>query len=384
MPRSTNDRNMRLHSECLRLETPLLVIDSGVVEEAVAKIANGLRADELCYAAKANSHPVVLKIIHSLGLSIDVCGELEVSAALESGFGAAQLLNTQPIRRPRDIDASSRAGVVRYVVDSIEELDRLKSAGAVVQELHIRVAAYGESSEHDLGNKYGCDSVSEVLKIAHRACELGVDQIGLSFHVGSSTLNPSDFDEPLFRCSSYVDQLKERGIEIGILNIGGGFPAYARTQLYQLEKYCAKIRRRIDTFGDLKGLRLLAEPGRAIVSSAGTLCVSILAKVERSGERWLFVDDGVYGAISCEMFDRAHSNVTVRALLQHAGEHLSVRLYGPTCDSIDEWNAGGKRIKLPFESLSVGDILAVDDMGAYSIVSATNFNGFAKGSVVCV
>jgi ornithine decarboxylase len=122
-------------------------------------------------------------------------------------------------------------------------------------------------------------------------------------------------------------------------------------------------------------VRIIAEPGRFLVGPAATLIMRVVGKAIRDNKHWYYLDDGVYGGLSGMIFDHASYQFQVAK----AGRRQLSTLAGPTCDSLDIIARGQE---LP--ELEIGDIVFVDNIGAYSVASATYFNGLAPPKVVMI
>jgi ornithine decarboxylase len=123
-------------------------------------------------------------------------------------------------------------------------------------------------------------------------------------------------------------------------------------------------------------LRIIAEPGRFIVGPAAIGVASVMGRARREGRWWYYLDDGLYGSYSGQLYDHAHYSIEA---LRTAGERSPCVLAGPTCDSID---VIAENVLLP--QLRCGDLIIGRAMGAYTWASASEFNFFPKATVVTV
>ena len=124
------------------------------------------------------------------------------------------------------------------------------------------------------------------------------------------------------------------------------------------------------------GVRVIAEPGRFIAGPAGTVVASVIGRAQREGRWWYYLDDGLYGSYSGQLFD--HARYPIDALGVRGPRHPSV-LAGPTCDSIDVI-----REDIPLPELSLGDLVVGRTMGAYTAAHATDFNFIPRARIVAV
>jgi len=158
------------------------------------------------------------------------------------------------------------------------------------------------------------------------------------------------------------------------LDIGGGFPIDYAEPVQDISRFCAPLRAALAKLP--RRVRVIAEPGRYIVGPCAIGVASVMGRAQREGHWWYYLDDGLYGTYSGQLFDHARYPVEP---LRDAAERLPSVLAGPTCDSID---VIAENLMLPL--LKVGDLVVGRAMGAYTWASATEFNFFPKPTVVTV
>jgi ornithine decarboxylase len=225
-----------------------------------------------------------------------------------------------------------------------------------------------------LSKKFGCapDAVARLLELAS---ELRVKIEGLSFHVGSQALDSGMYVHAIDVCRELMDRASQNGQRLGLLDIGGGFPVdYGRNAAMPIEEYCAPIRVALGKLAP--NVRVIAEPGRYIAAPAAIAVSSVMGRALRDGRWWYYLDDGMYGSYSGQMYD--HAKYPVEALAAPGETYPSV-LAGPTCDSIDIIS---EALDLP--KLSVGDLIVGREMGAYTWASASDFNFFPRATVLAL
>jgi ornithine decarboxylase len=221
------------------------------------------------------------------------------------------------------------------------------------------------------------DRAGDLLRAAR---SLSLDVRGLSFHLGSQCEDPDAFGPVLESVRRIYDADRKGGGDLDTLDIGGGPPAPYRepAEIASLPDYLSVVKGHLDAhFGDLP-LRVLAEPGRALVADAVTAIVRVVGRSVRGGVPWYFIDDGIYGTFSDRDADRCPYPVLAEAA---GGRPLAACvLAGQTCDSLDlVWE--GRHLPADLE---VGELLLVPSVGAYTHVSATTFNGYEPPAVVAV
>ncbi|MCZ8131920.1 MAG: type III PLP-dependent enzyme [Steroidobacteraceae bacterium] len=353
--------------------SPLLVVDCDVVRAQYRRLAAALPGVDLHYALKPLPEAAVVATLMEEGASFDLAtsGEVELVRAL--GVEPKRCIHTHPIKRDQDIRDALRYGVRLFVVDNPDELGKFVRYRKRV-EVMLRVSFRAPDAVCDLSKKFGCapEDVPELLRLANR---LGVKVVGLSFHVGSQAGTPEMHVRAAEACVDLIRLAREHGLaELAVLDIGGGFPVGYREPVMPIEEFCAPIVRVLERVP--AGVRLIAEPGRFISGPAGTCVATVMGRAKRDGRWWYYLDDGLYGSYSGQLYD--HARYPVDSLKQDGPRFPSV-LAGPTCDSIDVIAED-----LPLPELEAGDLVVGRVMGAYTWASATDFNFFPRAKVVPV
>lgn len=354
-------------------ETPFMVLDLEEVDYQYKSLQAALPGVKLFYALKSLSHPELIKRLKSLGSYFDLAtiGEVELVESL--GIKGDQCIHTHPIKKDKEIKRALEFGCNRFVVDNIEELKKfIPYAGQV--ELIIRVSFRSQQAVVDLSRKFGC-ALEELPVIVELAQQNGIEVVGLSFHVGSQSLSPM-MQVNAVR-SSIAAMKVMNSVKWKFLDIGGSFPVSYQEDVLPIADFCAPV---VEALADLpEGIEVFAEPGRFISAPSMIEVISVVGKAKRGARTWYYMDDGVYGGFSGQMFDHASYPIAPLKPFDATGEFLPSVLAGPTCDSID---VIAEDIELP--ELEIGDILIGKQMGAYTIASATEFNYYPKPKIVVV
>jgi ornithine decarboxylase len=355
-----------------RYGSPLFLIDADRVRAQYERLAAALPGVDLHYAVKSLPHASIIATLRRAGAYFDLATNGEVDLVRRLGVTAERCIHTHPIKRDGDIRTALSFGVTRFVVDNPDELHKFVKYRNRVSLL-IRVSFRSPEAVCDLSRKFGCDPAS-VESLLALAGELRIKIEGLSFHVGSQSAGPQMHVEAIDVCRGLMLRAAERGAELNTLDIGGGFPVdYLRPSL-PIEEFCAPIRRALSSFG--QRVRIIAEPGRYIAAPAAVAVSSVMGRAMRDGRWWYYLDDGLYGSYSGQMFD--HATYPVEALVAPGPTYPSV-LAGPTCDSIDVIN---ETLELP--KLGIGDLIVGREMGAYTWACASEFNFFPRATVLAL
>jgi len=342
--------------------SPLLLFDSAILRQQYQALTKALPGTDLYYAVKSHPNEHIIRELDALGAGFDVASAGEMDMLMDLQISGWRTIHTHPIKKDQEIRDALRFGATTFVVDNIDELKKLTPYRSRVGIL-LRVSFRSDQAVVDLSRKFGCDP-DEVPAITHAANALGLHVKGLSFHVGSQCGNADKHVEAIDRCHTIMQQLNRRcSAPMGSLDIGGGFPADYAMAGFDIEAFCAPIRQALAKLPD--DWHILAEPGRFLIAPAVTSVTTITGKSIRHGIRWYYLDDGVYGSFSGQIFDHAQYPLQV---LTDGPRRLSI-LAGPTCDSIDVVAEG---VELP--ELETGDLVIGYQMGAYTAATRTRFN----------
>src|SRR3954453_5857678 len=213
----------RTRAEARSRTTPYLELDVPLAVRQFVELASALPGTAVHYAVKANPHPDLLTELAAVGCRFDVASPAEVRAALEAGATPEDLVYSHPVKRRDHVAESAALGVRLFVVDSLDEVDKV-AAAAPGSRVLCRLVTSGEGSDWPLSRKYGC-STYEAVEVLTLADQLGLEAAGVSFHVGSQQRDPEAWAGPIAASARVFELLRTRGIFPTVLDLGGGFPA---------------------------------------------------------------------------------------------------------------------------------------------------------------
>jgi ornithine decarboxylase len=355
------------------VETPCLVVDLDIIAHNYKRLAKALPSARIFYAVKANPAAPVLGVLRDLGSSFDTASIYEIEHCLAHGIGAERISFGSTIKKERDIAAAFAKGVRLFAFDSEAEIQKLGRAAPGAQ-VFCRIYFESAGAEWPLSKKFGC-SLDMAADLLTRAKELSLDPFGVSFHVGSQQTDPAQWDMALGKTKMLFTTLQERGIELKMVNLGGGFPARYRKRIPGTETYGEAIMKAVAKHFGNELPALIVEPGRGVAGDAGiiqTEVVLISQKDYDSKKRWVYLDIGKFGGLP-ETMDEA---IKYRLVTPHDGKPAGkVIIAGPTCDEVDVlYEKAGYDLPL---DLAVGDKVQVMSAGAYTTTySSVGFNGF--------
>jgi ornithine decarboxylase len=353
--------------------SPLVILDCERVRVQFRKLRKALPRVDVHYALKPMPHPAVVRTVIAEGGYLDLATTGEVQLVRRLGISPERCIHSHPIKRPEDIANALEFGVRTFVADNPDEVRKFARLTREAQLL-LRVSFRSPGAVCDLSRKFGCDP-EDLLPLARLAADLGIGVRGLSFHVGSQAADATKHVEALAACTKLMAAARRERLGIcDTLDIGGGFPIDYAQRVQDISRFCAPLRAALGRLP--RRVRVIAEPGRYIVGPSAIGVASVMGRARREGHWWYYLDDGLYGSYSGQLFDHARYPVEP---LRDSPERLPSVLAGPTCDSID---VIAENLLLP--QLKAGDLLVGRSMGAYTWASASEFNFYPRATVVAV
>lgn len=347
-----------------RVPTPFLVASLDKVEENYQFMRQHLPRAGVYYAMKANPTPAILRRLAGLGSHFDVASAGEMEQLYGLGVNGSQMIYANPVKDTRGLRAAAVYGVRRFTFDDATEIPKMASyvPGA---DVLVRISVRNNKALVDLNTKFGAP-VDDAIALLQQAEQAGLHAAGICFHVGSQSLSTAAYEEALLVARKLFDEAEALGMHLTDLDIGGGFPVPDADGLsVDLAVMMESINRQIDRL--FPDTAVWTEPGRYMCGTAVNLVTSVIGTKDRNGKPWYILDEGIYGCFSGIMYD--HWTYPLHCFGK--GAKKSSTFGGPSCDGIDV-------LYRDFEApaLKIGDRLLVTEMGAYTSVSATRFNGF--------
>lgn len=361
--------------------TPIVVVDHKALRENYGEFRKHLPRVQVYYAVKANSAPEIVRTFYEAGGSFDVASVAEFLTVHENvkdlpdeqrqAFIWDRIIYANPIKATDTLEQLDQyKPLVTY--DNHEEVIKI-ARHAPHAGLVLRVCVPNTGSMVELSSKFGAFPGEAVdLIVFARNNKLEVE--GLSFHVGSQCTNVQNYLQALQLTAGIFAEAKSRGIDLKLLDIGGGFPAHYDNTILAFKSIAKAINPELDRLFP-PPIEILAEPGRFLVASAATAVAQIIGKAVREGKLCYYINDGVYQTYSGVIFD--HCQYPLKAFKKGPTQICSV--FGPTCDALDTISLAEQ---LP--DLGLGDFVYAPNIGAYSAASSTFFNGFPPARVVHV
>jgi len=361
--------------------TPLFVVDHEAIRNNYRKFKSDLPRIQTYYAIKANSAPEIIETLFKENASFDVASlsEFMLVYKLIEGWNKGKkfdfiwdkIIYANTIKQEKALEIlKPYKPLMTY--DNEVELEKIKQycdTGGLI----CRIDVPNTGSMVEFSSKFGVDPASAV-NLIEKAFSLGLSVEGISFHVGSQCTNFDNYVKALDITSRILDETEKKH-KLRLIDIGGGFPAPYDKNVPEFEKLAGIINSEIDRLFR-KDLEIIAEPGRFMVANSAVLITKIIGKARRNGKLFYHIDDGVYGTFSGVVYD--HCQYHFSPLIEKESDNEICAVVGPTCDGFDKISMSES---LP-NNLNLRDCLLTRNIGAYSTVSATDFNGIPRAKII--
>jgi len=383
-------RNDELHAEAVPLAqiaerngTPCYVYSRAAVTEAYRALDTALRARDhlICYAVKANSSLGVLNVLTRLGSGFDIVSGGELQRVLAAGGDPRKVVFSGVGKSAEEMRQALMAGILCFNIESDSELTRLEAVAAQTGRtatVSLRVNPDVDARTHPYvatglkRNKFGVPH-EEALALYRRA--RGMRHIavgGIGCHVGSQITELAPFVAALDRVLELADRLQSEGIALTHVDIGGGLGIRYRDESPPAAaEYAQALMARLGS----RALRLLLEPGRALVGHAGVLLTRVEYLKHGRENNFAVVDAAMNDLLRPALYDAWHDVRPVRAA---SGGGVRYEIVGPVCETGD-FLAHERTL-----ALREGDLLAIMDAGAYGMSMSSNYNTRPRAPEVIV
>ncbi|XP_050067505.1 ornithine decarboxylase-like [Anopheles maculipalpis] len=378
---SSVEEMIRLISKRAMISEPLNVLNLDDIVSKHRHWQQNLPTVAPFYAVKCNSHPAILRLLVALGCGFDCASQAELETVIGLGATSDRIVYANPNKSIGSILYAKQTAVKRMTFDGSDELDKIAKYFPEAK-LVLRIRYDARVAQLSLGRKFGCDPDRDAKSLLEHAKSLGLCVIGVSFHVGSGSMDAECFHGGIKKAMEIFDLGSLMGIEMYLLDIGGGYPG-ANMEHFDLCTYY--INKGLEEFvypRDRK-VTVIAEPGRYYVESAVTALVNVVAKSCEKDDTGAilrikyYVDDGLYDTFDwCD----AHTNTPMVQEDKRGSACVRSVIYGRT---MCEHDVIREEIYLPEHE--IGDCLIFPNKGAYGKLLGRGHNGFSPTSVkVCL
>ena len=383
-------KNGELHAENVALSqiaaqfnTPCYVYSKAALTQAFTDFKAGLVGTNhlICFAVKANPNIAILNLFAKLGAGFDIVSGGELARVLAAGGDPQKIVFSGVGKSTEEMRNALSAGIFCFNVESASELVRLnevaKSMGKIAP-VSLRVNPNVDAKTHPYistglkNNKFGV-AFDDAIKVYEAAAAMpNITEHGVDCHIGSKITELAPFIEALDLILGLVDALEAKNIHISHIDVGGGIGiAYADETPPAFNAYAKAILARLAN----RKVKLLFEPGRALVGNAGVLLTKVEYLKPSQAKNFAIVDAAMNDLMRPALYDAYHD---IQAVNPRAGAANTYEIVGPVCESGDF--LGHNRVL----NLSEGDLLAIMSAGAYGMSMASNYNTRGRAAEVMV
>jgi len=354
--------------------TPCYIYSRATIERHWRAFDDALSGQShlICYAVKANSNLAVLNLMARMGSGFDIVSRGELERVLKAGGDPAKVVFSGVAKREDEMRRALEVGIKCFNVESVAELERLNQVAALMDlqaPVSIRVNPDVDAKTHPYistglkENKFGIDIEQAQAVYQQAGAMSNLRLVGVDCHIGSQLTQVKPFVDALDRVLLLVEQLRQQGIELEHLDVGGGLGIRYQDETPPAPaEYAAAIKQRLNK----PGLEILIEPGRAIVGNAGVL-VTKVEYLKRTGHKnFAIVDAAMNDLLRPSLYSAWQDIVPLQRR-----DDVSAQTYdivGPVCETGDFL---GKDRGL---AIAAGDLLAVRSAGAYGFSMSSNYN----------
>jgi diaminopimelate decarboxylase len=331
---------------------------------------------------KANANLAILRLFARMGAGADIVSGGELHRALAAGVDPSRIVYSGVGKRPEEIRAALQAGILSFNLESSQEMEainriagRLQKKAPVSLRINPDIDAYTHPyiSTGLKKNKFGID-IERALEDYRRAQELPhLQVVGVACHIGSQITAVSPFVAALKRLKKLVGRLRDRGIQIRYLDLGGGLGIqYDQEEPPHPREYGQRL---LEHLQDLD-VTLILEPGRVLVGNAGIVVTRVLYTKESEARRFIIADAGMNDLARPSLYGSYHA---VRPVEEKPRPMIKASLVGPICESGDFL---AKDREMP--AFQPGELVALMSAGAYGFSMSSNYNARPRVAEILV
>jgi len=383
-------KNGELHVENLPLSqiatefgTPTYVYSKEALTSAFKRFDAGFEGTDhlVCFAVKSNPSLAILNLFAKLGAGFDIVSGGELERVIAAGGDPSKVVFSGVGKTEVEMRRALELGIFCFNVESSSELERLNQVAwgmGKIAPISLRVNPNVDAKTHPYistglkNNKFGV-AYEEALSIYQDAAKMpNIDIHGVDCHIGSQLTELSPFLDALDRVLALVDQLEAAGIPIRHIDAGGGIGiCYVDETPPDFAEYAKAMRQKMAG----RKVKLVFEPGRALVGNAGALLTKVEYLKHTESKNFAIVDAAMNDLMRPALYDAYHDIVAVKQVNSVAQVY---EIVGPVCESGDFL---GHDRKL---ALAQDDLLAVLSAGAYGMSMSSNYNTRPRAAEVMV
>jgi diaminopimelate decarboxylase len=367
-----------------RYNTPCYVYSSNAIESRYLEFDSAFTSGEhlLCYAVKANSNISILNILAKLGSGFDIVSAGELHRVLKAGGNSEKVVFSGVGKREDEMKFALEQNIKCFNVESKSELIKLNKVATnmeMVAPVSLRVNPDVDAKTHPYiatglrENKFGIAFESAKVIYEQAAKMSNISLIGIDCHIGSQISNLSPFQDALQKLLDLIDELKQSGIELRHVDIGGGLGI---TYQNETPPTPTEYVNTVTNITQGRDLEIIMEPGRSIVGNAGVLLTKVEYLNVTPFRNFAVIDAAMNDLIRPSLYGSWHE---IKCIMKEPNaKEVIYDVVGPICETGDFI---GKSRSLP---LNEGDLLAVFSVGAYGFSMSSNYNSRPRAAEILV
>ena len=365
--------------------TPLYIYSRATLERHwhAFDSALGKHPHLICYAVKANSNIGILNVMAKLGSGFDIVSQGELERVLAAGGDASKVVFSGVAKSRAEIMRALEVGIRCFNVESVAELHHINQIAGEMEKIapiSLRVNPDVDAHTHPYistglkENKFGVsvDEAREVYKLAATLPHVKIT--GMDCHIGSQLTELQPFLDATDRLIRLMEQLKEDGITLKHLDLGGGLGVtYTDETPPHPSDYATALLNKLKNYEDLE---IILEPGRAIAANAGILVAKVQYLKSNESRNFAITDTGMNDMIRPALYEAYMNIIEIDRTLER--EKAIYDVVGPVCETSDFL---GKQREL---AIAEGDYIAQRSAGAYGASMSSNYNSRPRTAEVLV
>ena len=376
-------KNKNLHCENINLielskkvGSPFYCYSSKILESKYSELTDAFKEEDLlvCFSLKANSNQSIIKTFSSLGSGADVVSIGELKRALNAKIPPNKIVFSGVGKNADEIILAIKNKILMINVESISELKQISTQAAnlnMIAPISLRVnpdIEAGGNEKISTGkkqDKFGI-SIKEAIDVYELASNLDNIEIkGIDVHIGSQINDLEPFEKTFNSIVETITKLKDKNIDIDIIDIGGGIGInYTDEKALNIKDYAALVSKKLGSLNK----KIIIEPGRFLTAESGILVTKIIYIKENESKKFIIVDAAMNDFIRPSLYGSLHNALPI---IENDKERPieSYDVVGPICETGDFFIKDFKT-----SQLLERDLLAITNVGAYGSVLSSNYN----------
>ena len=355
------------------IQTPYYLYSKNTIDKNVDEYISELKNINslICYSVKANSNLSILSLFAKKNLGFDIVSGGELHRVIRAGGDSSKVVFSGVGKTDEEIEFALKNNIYCFNVESQGELSRIDAIASLLgvkANISIRVNPEIDANTHPYittglsENKFGIsqNDVLSVFKMISNFKSLNI--CGIDYHIGSQIVDLDPFIDSANKVLLLINELEKEQIDLLHVDLGGGLGIGYNNELpISRGEYVRSVS---EVFKD-KNLKLIFEPGRSLIGDAGILVTKVIEKKNNNGKKFIIVDAGMNDLIRPPLYKAFHKISSVK---EHNTSKDLFDIVGPVCETADFF---GKDRRI---SANIGDLIVIEDAGAYGFVLSSNYN----------